>query len=695
MAMMMRKEWRLNQSVPLRGSLTSRILAGRGLTDPDSINDFLQPSVNNLHSPFLLPDIETACSLIAASIKDRQLIVIHGDYDVDGITSTALLSRFFRRLDVPCQAIIPDRMTDGYGLSEAGVDSILRTGGKLLITVDCGIAAISEIARLTQAGVQVVVTDHHECRPQLPEAAAVINPKRPDSLYPFRELAGVGVTLKLMQALCSKLDLGDLWLADLELAALGTVADVVPLLDENRMIVSSGLALIKQNRQCGLTKLLELVNFADKEVTAQTLGFVLAPRINAAGRLGNADIALELLMTDDPATASTAANALLELNLRRQEIEGEIMAEAIIEIDSHFNFNSSDLIIVAHEGWHQGVIGIVAARLAEKYCRPAIVLSGEDGQYRGSSRTWGEYDILAAITAAADYTVKFGGHRKAAGLVVAAGQLDDFIRTINQYAAATLNIDQLRPALLADLEINPLELTMDNADALQQLAPFGEDNPQPLLICRGLQLTGIRLLGNGRHLKLQLSVPGMTAAVEGIGFGLGDADDLFAAGDTVDVLFSMEINKWNGRSSLQLVIRDLVHSASEDEFLDQPWIAESIYNRQNELVALMNHYQLPLSALRPSGDEYKSVYQYLKSRFGEQPVLIDLSLLARRIARSYRNDLNGFRLARILSVFCETNLISMQTLGPDLVRLTLLPASERVKLEDSPTYQRLQAEVEL
>lgn len=694
MTMMMRKEWRLNQSIPLRGSLTSRILAGRGLTDADSINDFLQPSINNLHNPFLLPDIEAACSLIAASIRDRQLIVIHGDYDVDGITSTALLSRFFRRLDVPCQAIIPDRMTDGYGLTEAGVDSILKTGGKLLITVDCGIASVSEIARLTQAGVQVVVTDHHECRPQLPAAAAIVNPKRPDSRYPFRDLAGVGVTLKLMQALCSRLDLGDLWLSDLELAALGTVADVVSLLDENRMIVSSGLNLIKQKRQCGLTKLLELVNFADKDVTAQTLGFVLAPRINAAGRLGNADVALELLMTDDPEVAGAAAAKLLELNHRRQEIEGEIMAEAVSEIDSHFNFNSSDLIIVAHEGWHQGVIGIVAARLAEKYCRPAIVLSGEDGQYRGSSRTWGEYDILAAINAAADFTVKFGGHRKAAGLVVAAEKLDDFKRTINQYAASTLNIDQLRPALLADLELNPLELTMDNAVALQQLAPFGEDNPQPLLICRGLLLTGIRLLGNGRHLKLQLSVPGL-AAIDAIGFGLGDADDLFASGDTVDVLFSLEVNNWNGRKSLQLIIRDLVHSAIEDEFIDRPWIAESIYNQQNELVTLMNHYQLPLSALRPSNDEYKSVYQYLKSRFGEQPVLIDLSLLARRIARSYRNDLNGFRLARILSVFCETNLISMQSLGTDLVRLTLLPASERVKLEDSPTYQRLQAEVEL
>ncbi|NLK88578.1 MAG: single-stranded-DNA-specific exonuclease RecJ, partial [Clostridiaceae bacterium] len=381
--MLMRKEWRLNSLTPATGLLVERILAGRGLHDADRIDTFCRASLLDLHDPDLLPDLSIAVELLAETIERRTGVVIHGDYDVDGLTATALLTRFLRRLDVPVEPVIPDRMTDGYGLNGTSVSKVIASGYPLLVTVDCGIASFDEIRELKSKGIRIIITDHHECLAGLPEADAIINPKRPDSRYPFRELAGVGVVLKLIQALCHRLNLGDLWQQGLELAALGTVADVVPLIDENRIIVKHGLERIAGGRQLGLTVMLETLGMSDRPISTQTLGYVVSPRINAAGRLGDAGIALELLLTDDPEQAVRAANRLSELNQDRQRMEREIVAEATNEIEQEFDFAGTDLIIVAGENWHPGVIGIVAARLAEQYCRPVIVLSGEEGVYRG------------------------------------------------------------------------------------------------------------------------------------------------------------------------------------------------------------------------------------------------------------------------------------------------------------------------
>jgi len=689
--MLMRKEWRLNPNVPRTGTLLARILAGRGLTDPQSQASFLKPDLSSLRDPFLLPDMEKACDLIIKALTGKQLIAIHGDYDVDGLTATALLARFFRRLGASCLTFIPDRLTEGYGLNAACAGKIREAGGSLLITADCGSASSEEVAQLSQSGISVIITDHHECPATLPEAAAIVNPKRADSRYPFRELAGVGVVFKLIQALCRILGRDDLWLADLELAALGTVADVVPLLDENRVITRAGLDHLTRPRHCGLAALLDAVGMTSKPVTAQTLGYVLAPRLNAAGRLGQATAALELLLTDDPGIAAQHARDLVELNRQRQELETAISSEAMQDIEKNFDFASRDLIIVAREGWHQGVIGIVASRLAEQYCRPVIVLTGDNGIYRGSCRSWGDFDILAAISSAGAWTSRFGGHRKAAGLTVLADRLDGFRQAANEYARQHLEPNRLNAILAADLETGPEDLTLANALALQQMAPFGEDNPQPTLICRHVKLDSIQLAGGGRHLKLQLAGPSGDR-LDGIAFGLGEADDLFAAGDWIDVLFSLEINTWMGQEKVQMNIRDLAHCKTDNEFLDCPWIADDLFRKNTGLKLLMRQYGLPLQAFQPSREEYKTVYQFIRSRYAGKPVLLDLSVLTRQIARSYRTDLNPFRLIRILSVFQETSLISMQPIGADRIRLLLLPAAERVRLEDSPTYRRLQAE---
>ncbi|MEA4888945.1 MAG: single-stranded-DNA-specific exonuclease RecJ [Clostridiaceae bacterium] len=695
MAAMIRREWLLNPDVPVAGSLPQRLLAGRGLTEPADAAAFLQPSLGQLHDPFLLKDMDRACTIIQAVLAAGEPLVIHGDYDVDGITATALLARFFTHLKARCTTMIPDRLTDGYGLASSGADSLAAGSCRLLITVDCGISSFDEVARLKKAGLAVIITDHHTCKEQLPAADAVINPKRPDSGYPFDGLAGVGVALKLMQALCIRMNLGSLWQANLDLVALGTVADVVPLLDENRILTAAGLEQInQQKRTCGLDLLLQAICQPDRPIGAQTLGYTVAPRINASGRLGNADDALNLLLTDDPALAGQYARQLIDLNKQRQDIELAVTQEAMQDIDSHFDFSSPDFILAANPGWHPGVIGIVASRLAEHYCRPVIVLTGDEEGYRGSCRSWGDLDILAALQSASGCLIRYGGHRKAAGLTLAADQLDHFRLAIQRYAASQGSRFMMPPSLTADLEVSGDELTLDHALAIRQMEPFGEGNPVPQLISRSLMLKEMRPVGGGRHLKLSVLDPRNHASFDGIAFGLGEADDWLKAGDSVDLLFALEINEWQGKKSVQLNIRDIHPCDTGRTFFDQPWEAERLYQQNGSIQDLMHHYDLPLDALVPENQEYKVVYQYLHAQYKNQVVLTDLSVLAVKISRNYHLELHPFRLARILSVFQETGLLNSQALGAGRIRLALLPVAVRVHLDDSPTYQRLLQERE-
>lgn len=689
--MLIRKTWQISGDPDHPGSLFERVIANRGLLQANAQQAFLHASLQDLHDPFLLPDMAAACAAVVLACRSGRRIVVHGDYDADGLTSTALLIRFLRRIGTDCAWLVPDRLQDGYGLSSTSVTRAIDLQAGLLITVDCGMTGCAEVDALQASGIPVIITDHHECPPRWPSAQAVINPKRPDSRYPFAGLAGVGVTLKLIQALCQVLNLGDIWQEGLGLVALGTVADVVPLIDENRILVREGLQAIAAGRQVGLSALLAANNQGDRVPDTTTLGFTLAPRLNAAGRLGDVLPAIDLLLTDDPIAAARQAAGLNEQNRQRQTLEAEITSEAARIIDETFDFNGTDLIILAHKGWHQGVIGIVCSRLVEQYNRPVIILAGEGDAYRGSARSCGSFDILAAIRAAADWTVQFGGHRQAAGVAVSASQLADFCAAVNAYAARQASPEDWRPVLKADTIARPEELTLQNAQTLAQLAPFGEGNRQPMLVCRGLQLADWRLVGNGRHVKLKVSLPD-GRMLDGIAFNLSGADDLFAVGEPVDLLFALELSTWQGRQTLQLQIRDLQPGQSGNEFVDEPWLADQDYQRTTSLQPLVLRYHLPLQVLLPSREEYVAVYQYLKARYSQHPVITDQTLLARRISRSYSINLNMFRLARILAVFQETALISLQQLGQDRIRLALQPISGRVRLEDAPTYQRLWAE---
>lgn len=695
--MLIQKEWRILDEAVGTATLAARVFALRQLGEDSARQQFLNPQLDALYDPFLLPDMAAACQAIQQAILANQLIIVHGDYDVDGLTATALLVRFLRRNGIACEPLIPDRLVDGYGLSENSVARAKALGAQLLITVDCGVTSVDVVADLEQAGVAVVITDHHECGPVLPAARAVVNPKRTDSQYPTTSLCGVGITFKLIQALEQILHLDALDLAEYALVALGTVADVVPLLDENRILVREGLKALNRRLHLGLSALAAQCTSSDKPIDATTIGYSLAPRLNAAGRLGAALPALELLLTDDLARAAQLAGQLQELNSQRQALEAAILSEAIDEIEQSFDFGTTNLIILAREGWHTGVVGIVCSRLVDLYQRPVIVLGGDNGHFKGSARTCGTFDILEAIRAGAAFTRKFGGHRRAAGIEIEPDQFASFCHAVNQHAATVVELSAFRPVLVADALASFADLNEANAELFHELAPFGEGNRQPLLVCRGLVLREWRLVGNGKHVKLAVSASASPAdppgsPVAGIAFNLSAADDLFAIGDRVDLLFALEVSEYQGRRSVQLMVRD-IHPTSASAAGQPPvpadfrWLEQVVALRLNP--SDLDHLTSPPgSAVLPQQADYVATFQYLKATYAERPIQTDLSLLARRISRSYQRSLGLIQLALILQVFREVDLVHLQGLGQDRFRLELVanPRTGRAKLQDSPTY---------
>lgn len=688
--MLVRREWQLNQEVPQQGSVVERILATRGIQHPDDRARFLQGGLRHLHDPMRLPDMAAALQRLSMARQHHETVLVHGDYDADGLTATALLVHVLRQLGMNIISYIPDRMTDGYGLSQSSLDFARDSNCSLMVTVDCGISNRDEIDQIGRMGIDVIVTDHHACPDYLPEALAVINPHREDSRYPFDGLAGVGVACKLAQAFCQFEEEAPLWQSHLDLVALGTVADVVPLLDENRIFVQMGLAALNHQPSCGLDALLHVVNLQQREISGQTLGYVLAPRMNAAGRLGRADLALALLLSTDKNEAEQLAISLNEMNGQRQKVESELVEAAIAMIEDDPEWATRSILIASGDDWHQGVLGIAAARLSEKYCRPVIVLSRDGDDYQGSGRSWGSFDLLAALKRSDHYLSQYGGHRKAAGLRLACENLPDFYRTLNDVASELIPAEQARPVMMADLQLNPSEMTESLATQLRPLAPFGEGNPQPIMMTRDLVLERVQPAGNGRHLRLTLSDANGKVQFSGIGFGLGDADDWLRVSDRVDVLYHLEINVWQGRQSLQLNIRDIRLSRTGRLIDDRPWEIETTYQQMQDLTLTSQQHQLPLADLIPDPVEYKAVYQYLSAQFAYQPILFDQSVLALRIARSYRLNLNMFRLARILHVFAEAGLLRLETIDSDRVKICLCEVTNRVKLESSPSYLRLQ-----
>lgn len=527
--------------------LLSAVLALRGITDAGEAGRLIHGSPECLHDPMLIKDMDKARRRVLKAVEQGEKVAVYGDYDVDGITSTCLLTDYLRSRGLECIPYIPDRNEEGYGLNVSAIDTLKEAGVSLIITVDCGITAADEVEYAKGLGIDMVITDHHECRDDsIPDAAAVVDCKQEGDAYPNKDMAGVGVALKLVCACEGGSDEALRRYADL--VAIGTVADVMPLVDENRYLVHEGLHMLSEAPRPGIAAMLRESSIDRERLTASTIGYSLAPRLNAAGRLGKAVQAAELIMTKDSRTASRLASELCELNRRRQEIETDIWKDANRLIAGNV---PEGPIVLASESWHQGVIGIAASRLAEQYSLPAIMIciNGEVG--KGSCRSCGGFNLFEALSACSEHLVGFGGHALAAGLNIRRDKLDDFRAALTEYYLK--NSPEPQPEVQCDMLItDPALLSLENVRSLDLLEPYGNANPKPIMCISGAELSSATAVGKGRHLRIRAKYRG--ASFEGIFFG-HTADSLgVRAGNCVDIAFTPQINEYNGAVSVQLLV---------------------------------------------------------------------------------------------------------------------------------------------
>ncbi len=553
---------RLTDALGVPGVI-ARLLAQRGLDDPAAADRFLNPSLSHLHDPWLLADMRPAIARLRAAVQARQRIVVHGDYDADGITSTALLRRALEVVGADVGHFVPDRMKDGYGLQPETIRRLAAEGARVIVSVDCGIRAGEAADQARALGVDLIITDHHEPEASLPRAVAVINPRRPDCAYPEKSLAGAGVAFKVVQALLE--DSGasrDLLPSFLKLAAIGTMADVVPLVGENRVIARYGLdGLTRGPHGTGLEALLEESGLVGKRLDSFHIGFVLAPRLNAAGRMSHAGLAVDLLLArgrDDAARlqARTLARQLTEENTRRQDSEAGILAEARKMVENDPAIGAHNLLVVAAEGWHRGVVGIVASKLVDQFHKPAIVIAIDQGVGHGSCRSIPAFDMLGALEAHPDLFVKFGGHRQAAGVTVEAARLPEVRRRLTDWANARLEPRDLRPRLRIDAPLGLREITGDVVEGLARLGPFGMANPKPIFRAAPVDLVEAPRVLKERHLSLIFRQQGRS--FRGVAWRAAEREPFLAANRFgLELAYSLDENEFRGERVTELTVADV------------------------------------------------------------------------------------------------------------------------------------------
>jgi len=533
------------------------VLVSHGVSTVTEAQAFLHPSRDMLADPSLLPDIEPAVDRLNAAVAHGDRVFVCGDYDVDGITSIVLVKRCLEAAGLDVDFYIPNRLTEGYGLSDVGVHAARDHGAGLIVTVDSGITGHEEIALAASLGIDVIVTDHHEPQETLPtEALAVVDPKRRDSTYPFKHLAGVGVAHKVMSALARE-HRAVAYAVDetLDLVAVGTVADIVPLIGENRVLTSLGLDRLRSTENPGLQALMDVAGVESVTARAAHIGFALGPRLNAAGRLGDASIGVELLTTESPAKAAEIAKTLDAENRKRRELECRVLDDAVGILEETKLHESRRSIVLWSEAWHPGVIGIVASRLAKQYNRPTILFSIADGFCKGSGRSVPGFDLHAALVRCREHLESFGGHRHAAGVSLSADGLEAFSTCLEAAVSETLTEEDLIPVIEIDAVVPLEECSFDLVNEMKTMRPFGAGNPEPVFGTRSLKVISAKNVGKG-HLKLTVAQGRRT--MDAIGFGMGDAlEDVRASGGMVALAYVLEENTWRGVTNLQLRLKDV------------------------------------------------------------------------------------------------------------------------------------------
>ena len=536
--------------------LLATILVNRNIIKEDDIKLFLNPTRDDFYDPFLITDMEKAIEKIVKAIQEKQKVTIYGDYDVDGITSITVLKSFLKDIGLETSSYIPNRLDEGYGLNKDAIDTIKQSGCDLMITVDCGISAIDEIEYANSLGIETIVTDHHEPGNELPKAYAVIDNKRKDSKYPFRELAGVGVVFKLIQALGIRMGLKEeSYLKYLDIVCIGTISDIVPLVDENRVIAKLGLMLVKQTKNIGLKSIIHSSGYT--KIDSNTISFGVAPRINACGRMGKAEEALELFLSSDRNEVNELTKKLNEHNRERQETEKAIFESAIEKIEKE-HLNDKNAIVVGGKNWHHGVIGIVSSKITDMYFKPSILLSFEEnGIGKGSGRSIPGFDLHDVLMKCSDTVEKFGGHSMAVGITIKKEKLEAFREEFEKIATEN-HIDEIMPIIHIDAKINLSHINKEMVESMKQLEPFGEANKMPIFAFKNLKIDSIRALSEGKHLKLTLK--DTNNIINAIGFNMGHLTEEYRIGDKIDVAGVLEVNTFNGTENLQINLKDMMRS---------------------------------------------------------------------------------------------------------------------------------------
>ena len=648
--------------------LAAMVLASRGIGDDRQARAYLDCNAPLL-DPFLMTDMDKAAGRVGLAMSRGEKIAVFGDYDVDGITATCLLTDFLRRHGADVVSYIPGRLEEGYGLNPIAIHQLHAEGVKLIVTVDCGITAVNEAELCKQLGIDLVITDHHECKQTLPAAVAVVDPHRCDGGYPHKNLSGVGVAFKLASALCGSQEKVLEEYADM--VCLGTVADVMPLQGENRVFVARGLESLAHTKRPGIAALMAECGCAPETVSASSIGFMLAPRINAAGRMGQIDLAVELFLTDDPDKAAEAARGLCELNRQRQAVESEIYRQAVSMLPMG---KPPEAIVLADESWHQGVVGIVASRIAEEYACPTflICLDGEHG--KASSRSHGGFNLFASLSALSPLLESYGGHELAAGFTISRANIPEFRRQICALAAQYYTDDVPRTVLDVDCAVSPELLTLHNVDSLQMLEPCGNGCPKPVLMMKNLTIDRISMVGGGRHMRLRLC-SGHTYP-NAIYFSANPQTVSIQPGDLVDVAFTPQVNEFRGTRTVQMNVIDIRPSCNAECLPD----AAPYRDMQRG-----NLTSGEAAALLPDRKMLALVWRYLDAA---NPVQESPMCLCRKIVRWSGQPLNLGQMLTCLDIFRDVGLLTVQR-QHKYVSIRLTPGEGKADLSRSQTMQRL------
>lgn len=690
--------------------LSSQLLINRGYETVESAKEFLTKSNELLHDPFLLKDIEKGARIILDAVSAKKKIVIYGDYDVDGVTSVSILYMYLKKLSADVSYYIPTRVGEGYGMSISAIDKIASTGVDLIITVDTGITAVEEAEYVKSLGISLVITDHHECHVDLPCADALINPRRPDCSYPFKDLAGVGVAFKLLCAMEKMLHpedglaecVGRISKEYVDLVAIGTVADVMPVKDENRLLVSYGLKLMEESPRIAISELLSAVNGDSgkfrqkKKITSGIIGFTIAPRINAAGRIKDASLAVELFLAETPESAAEYANRLCEINRERQTEENKIIESAKDKIEREHDFERDPVIVLDDPSWHHGVIGIVASRITEKYKCPSILVSFEGEENDGSSSDIGKgsgrsvkgLNLVEALTYCSDLLVKYGGHELAAGLTVTKENLPEFRRRINEYARERLGKEQQAISQNADIELMPSDLSMKTAKELYYFEPFGVSNPVPVFLMRGLNVSSATNVGGGKHARYILEKDNFVFQAMFFRRSVSDLD--VYEGDMVDVLFNLDVNSFQGKENLQLILKDIT--------LSENCLSSEIAERETAAAILNGTFNFADSApgssvdILPTRDDFKTVYNTLRRELRMENDVFSIRALLKLLGDN-GHSFRYVKLKLIIKVFQELNLLSVDELDADreIYMFKYVFLKSKADLDKSNLYKKIKS----